>query len=326
MKIRSLINASALMLVFLFASCSILKKKHTTDHLPNYGAGFLSLRDLKVSVGGGVEGALPQMMKSTVNPSGMSIVYKDPRSGGNFYPYVSEGISVDLFSQNSLTGLFGGINYSSSTTTYKSSDLVSDYFSVNRLEIPVYLKLREGSLAKTNHLWLLFGGIFSTPLSVNRQYIVNSISGTSADGTAYTYTDANSSQVNNLFLVSSSVGYETYLWHSVRGVIFIAGSYSINSQYNMDYIQFVPQPINGNPNGNTQPIIIQQTSPGRVAASPRVTGRLIADDLPSGAAGLLSGGNSVFANYPNYSSHEVRITLGIKLLLDFNKRVTHMEY
>lgn len=277
MKLNALKFALLICLIPLLSigqdSTSVYKEK-----IPTYRPPFLSLRNAKISIGGGFEGALPKMMSSTVNPSGLDIDYKHNRTGGSGYPYISGGISIDIYSENSITGLFGGINYSASTTKYSKENVASDYFSINRLEIPVYLKLRPGAIASTSHLWLLFGGIFSAPVKINRQYSV--YNGTTMDSLAYT--DTNVSQVNKLFLVSTSVGYEGYIGKTVRGVVFASASYSLNTQFNKNYVEFQSNP-DLNPN------------------------------LPAG------GGQSVFASYPNYNSHEIRLTIGVKMLFKLTR-------
>ncbi|QEC76354.1 hypothetical protein [Mucilaginibacter ginsenosidivorax] len=241
---------------------------------------FISFRNAKFSVGAGIEGAFPAMMKSTVNPSELSITYKDTRPDHSKYPYVSGGVALDIYSNNSLAGLLVGVNYSVSTTTYQQDKVATDYFSINRLEVPIYLKFRPGRVDATNHLWLLFGGIFSLPVSVNRQYITAS----SATPDGATFTDTNISQVSNLFLVSGSVGYEGYVMKRTRAAVFLSAAYSVNSQFNRDYIEYNPAVAQG-PNGIT------------------------------------TGGQSVLANFPNYSAHELRFTLGLKIFIKLKKHI-----
>ncbi|MES2275223.1 MAG: hypothetical protein V4592_04320 [Bacteroidota bacterium] len=240
---------------------------------------FLALRNAKLSIGMGLEGAFPAMMKSTVNPSELSIHYKDTRPDNSKYPYIAGGITVDMYSSNSVTGLLGGLNYSVSTTTYQKEKIATDYFSINRIEVPLYLKLRPGAIASKKHLWLMLGGIFSMPVKVNRQYVVNS----SISPNGLTFTDTNVSQVSDLFLVSGSFGYEGYVLQQ-RSAIFLSGAYSLNSQFNTEYIGY--------------------SQPGNVA--PDNTGT----SLP---------GYSVFSNFPNYNSHELRLTLGIKVFFKLSK-------
>lgn len=254
--------------------------KRQVDDIAAPSSKFMSFRNAKFSVGAGIEGAFPAMMKSTVNPSELNIQYKDTRPDHSKYPYVSGGLALDVYSNNSLAGLLIGVNYSVSTTTYQQEKIATDYFSINRIEIPLYLKFRPGRVDSKNHLWLLFGGIFSLPVSINRQFTTNS--STSPNGG--TFTDTNISQVSDLFLVSSSVGYEGYILKKTRAAIFLSASYSLNNQFNKDYIQYTPGAIQG-PDGTT------------------------------------TGGQSVFANFPNYSSHEIRFTLGVKFFIKLRKHI-----
>ncbi len=132
---------------------------------------FFSLRNSKLSFGLGFEGSYPSFIASWSKPSDLGVQYKDTRSTDDSdFPYLAGGISFDIYSDNSLIGLLWGANYSISTTTYQKVDVSTDYFSVSRVEFPAYLKFRPGAVGGKNHLWLLFGGIYSLPASVQRDH------------------------------------------------------------------------------------------------------------------------------------------------------------
>jgi hypothetical protein len=238
-----------------------------------------SLRNSKLSLGIGIEGAFSSTMTSTSKPTGLDIQYKDARTtDGSNYPYLALGATIDLYSDNSLIGLLAGVNYSISTTTYKKENVATDYFSIDRIEVPVYLKFRPGAVGSKNHLWLLLGAIYSVPVTVKRDYV--SSTSTSND---ISYTDNDVSQASNILLASASLGYEGYTSKSTRLVVFATGSYSITPQFNTNYIEYRQANLSSNGSNGT------------------------------------TGGHSVFANFPGFAAHEVRLIFGIKYLFKLGK-------
>ncbi|HVS93592.1 MAG TPA: hypothetical protein VHE59_16250 [Mucilaginibacter sp.] len=199
---------------------------------------FFSLRNSKLSMGLGIEGASSSFMGNASTPTDMIVQYKDTRQSGDSYPYVSGGIAFDLYSDNSLLGLLFGANYSVLTTTYQKENVSTDYFSVTRAEFPFYLKIRPGYVNAKNHVWLLLGGIYSLPLSVQRDYEV-AFSQTQTD---VSYTDQNLSQAMATISASASLGYEGYLTSSksTRIAIFITATYPLSNQFNSSYVEFLP--------------------------------------------------------------------------------------
>lgn len=197
-----------------------------------------SLRNSKFSIGVGLEGSYPSFMGNTTTPSDLNVKYKDTRKGDDSYPYLSASLVFDLYSDNSLLGLLFGANYSILTTTYQKENTSIDYFNINSVEFPLYLKIRPGYVNSKNHVWILLGAIYSLPVTAQREYNVI----TPRFAKDVSYVDQDISQEIATLSASASFGYEGYLTSSksTRGAVFITGSYPLSNQFNANYAEFVP--------------------------------------------------------------------------------------
>lgn len=196
---------------------------------------FFSLRNSKISLGLALEGSPASFMINGSKPKDFKVLYKDQRSSSkNYPPYGSFGICFDFYSDNSLTGLMAGVNWTYLEQTFQSGDTASDFMDMTRLEFPLYLKFRPGYYNDTSHLWLLFGGVYSMGLTCDREHH-NPPSSIDPK-----YIDNDKTQLNSVFSLSVSLGYEFYMGEgkNSRGAFFVTGYYPLTSYINKEYKDF----------------------------------------------------------------------------------------
>lgn len=205
------------------------------EEAPKLKPKFFTLRDARLALGLGSEGSTTFSTLSMGKPKGLKAIYKDPRIGDETnYPYLSIGANIDLFSDNSLTGLLIGANYNFLAQGFQTGDTAVDFFEMDRAEFSASLKFRPGYYNDTSHLWLLVGGSYSIPLSCKTEHFNPPTS------TNNKYVDNNGDQLNSFFSVGLTIGHETY-WGSgnlTRLVLYISGSYTLSSPFNKEYIGF----------------------------------------------------------------------------------------
>lgn len=202
---------------------------------PKLTPKFFTLRNARLALGLGVEGSHSSFIANTSKPKSIKGLYNNPRDENGEIPYAAFCFNIDLFSDNSLTGLLLGANYGFLTQGYQSGDTAADFFDITKLEIPVYLKFRPGHYNDTSHLWLLIGGTYSLNLNSKRDHF-NPPSSSIAS-----YTDKNSDQLTKFFSASLSLGYEFYWGQEKlsRVVIYISGFYPLSSYINKNYKDFL---------------------------------------------------------------------------------------
>lgn len=86
------------------------------------------------------------------------------------FPYLSLSIPFDIYSPNSVIGLYTEASYSIVNWALRDTLIgFADGFKMHTLEIPLYLKIRPGTMGTGRaKFWLLLGGSFALPVISQR--------------------------------------------------------------------------------------------------------------------------------------------------------------
>lgn len=227
-------------LILIVVSIFMFKPKNIyAQEIDNFKVKPFSLHNAKFSFGLGIDGSFTPFNIKANQPKSMKVIYKDPRVDSFDVSYVSAGISFDFYSPNSLMGLMFGVNYSFSDFTVTDVSKTNfDYFSINRLEFPAYLRLRPGKRDAKEHLLILFGGVYNLPISGTRKLITKSFTNYYQEDSI----DNSIDQFNSFLSISTSIGFEFFEGkkNNSRMTAYINFDYPLGNALNNDYKDFKP--------------------------------------------------------------------------------------
>ena len=199
----------------------------------NYRPKFISFHNARFSMGASLEAGF---MVGNNKPSALKVTYKDPLVDKSSAPapFASYGFVFDVYSANSVVGLLSGVDYTGTSICLEKEDGKKDFFDMNCLEIPLYLKFRPGKRDAKGHLWLLTGGVYSLPLTCNRKQF---------DQNLYLlHTDGNKEQLVSYLSLSGSLGYEFFFGSqkNFRLAFYSRVVSPLSNQLNSNYPDFLP--------------------------------------------------------------------------------------
>lgn len=209
--------------IVLFVFCALGAASQELKMKPR----FISFRNARVSMGLGFEMSLatkPAILYHSVGtiPSDTKLSLQDS------FPYLGISLAFDIYSPNSVVGLYSELSYSIYRFGFKDEQLgYSDNFDVRALEIPLYLKFRPGTMgSKRVKMWLLLGGSYVVPISTSR------------NGSRGNY-------VNHYPGVGGAIGMEAKLGRKTLGidadkarfVIYLRANYSLTNKLNVNKLQ-----------------------------------------------------------------------------------------
>jgi|GEM_PF-3023469 len=212
-----------------------------SQDITHYKLKFFTLRNSKLSLGLGGDVSESAWFFESSRPSGLKVNnnYKNVNDTDSlFLTYLSAGLTFDFHSHHSRTGLIFGANYSLSRFSVPGlNSNRSDYFSVQRLEIPAHIRIRTGSRDAVNYAFFMLGGSLSLPVSGQRQFV---------DPNTWNYDvlvkDKSRSQFNTLYTLSACIAQTAFgsKANNSRATIWISGEYPLKSSVNNKYTEFLP--------------------------------------------------------------------------------------
>lgn len=207
--------------------------------IDNFKPKVFSLHNAKFSLGLGIDGSFSNWSIKASQPGSMKVAYKDPRKDSTQVSYVAAGISFDFYSPNSLMGIIFGCNYSFSDLAIADANKSEyNYFSINRLDFPAYLRIRPGSRDANAHLLILIGAVFNLPIKGTRTILSNGSGGFYVEDS----TDNSKSQFKSFLSLSASLGIEFFEGkkNNSRMTGYINCDYPLGNALNEDYADFKP--------------------------------------------------------------------------------------
>ncbi len=197
----------------------------------SFSPKFISFRNMSVSPTLNLQLNFPSAFIGE-KPDG----YKTIGGGGG-----SIGLGMDIYSPNSITGIYMECNYSILSFGIQNNQALIDSFDVTYFAVPVYLKFRIGAKDSRKHFWLALGGSVNFPMSCERKLFNDKT-------LLYTVKD-NGQMVSMYSTLSSILAYEAFNKKDktgLRAVIFLSGDYKMQNILNSNYSGF----DEGNPNTN----------------------------------------------------------------------------
>ena len=193
---------------------------------------FLSLRNFRLSTGISFELSEGSLISYKGTPDNAQVKL------GNLFdtskaPYFNYAIDFDLYSPNSLMGIWTGLGYSVNFFNVQGNNNNYDNIEYRNLEIPLYLKFRTGQRNGKIHAWFAAGISYNFILACNRNYYMY----TSAYN-FYTSSDNNNGQMNNYFSIGGLLGFELVNYGKFRLVVFARSNYAIQNLINNSYNAF----------------------------------------------------------------------------------------
>ncbi len=226
--------------LILFAVISFFTKDFETlyaQKIDNFKPKIFSLHNAKFSLGIGIDGSFSNWSIKASKPGSMKVAYKDPRKDSTQVSYVAAGVSFDFYSPNSLMGLVFGCNYSFSDLTISDVNKAKyNYFSIDRLDFPAYLRFRPGSRDADVHLLILIGAVYNLPISGTRTILSNGGGGFYVEDS----TDNSKNQFKSFLSLSASLGIEFFEGkkNNSRMTGYINCDYPLGNALNAEYIDF----------------------------------------------------------------------------------------
>lgn len=164
-----------------------------------------TLQNAKVSVGFTINGSIANgESKSFMNqftgvlPSDVEVRF-DTTQG---FPNLSLGVNFDIFSPNSNIGFLAGVEYAKNTFQLVEQGTNINYFEINQINIPVYLKWKFGNVQSQGNAFLAAGAAYGIPFKYSKKNSVEEIS------------DKN--DLKNTLSLSSILGYQVRLVKNVK--------------------------------------------------------------------------------------------------------------
>jgi hypothetical protein len=194
---------------------------------------FISFKHSKFSMGASLEAGVA--VKAS-KPATLKTIYKDPRTESSV-PYVSYGLTLDLYSANSVIGFLSGLDFSKFSFGVQESNNRTDFYDIRRIEIPLYLKIRPGKVDGKHHAWILLGGIYNLPEACKREQFDASL----GNGASITVLDQNKEQINSFFSLSGSLGYEAFVLGEqkhLRVAFYSKVTYPLSNELNTEYREY----------------------------------------------------------------------------------------
>ena len=202
-----------------------------------------STRNMRIALGVGYELKLG-ILSIPVNEN---IVFKDKFDTtsvgfGNF------SFDIDLYSPNSLVGLYFPIGYTFGSFTVNDSSNHFDAIQYKKIEVPLYLKLRTGERNGDLHLWFGLGASYNIINSVARNYYVPN----ATTGYVY-YDDLDKNQMKNHMSAGLLIGAEIFNYKTneekgrslqnepgrLRLLTYFRANYNFQNSLNNDYKYFL---------------------------------------------------------------------------------------
>jgi hypothetical protein len=142
----------------------------------------------------------------------------------------SIGLGLDIYSPNSIIGIYSEVNYCISSFGIQNNQSLIDSFKVSYFVIPLYLKFRLGAKDSPKHFWLALGGSINFPLACERNLF---------DGSALLWTDKDEKQMVSIYKsLSTIIAYEAFKnedYSGLRIVIFLSADYKLDNILNTSY-------------------------------------------------------------------------------------------
>lgn len=117
-------------------------------------------------------------------------------------PNLSLGLNFDIFSPNSNIGFLVGVEYAKNTFQLVEQGTNINYFEVSKINIPVYLKWKFGSVQSQGNIFLAAGAAYGIPFTYSKKNSIEEVS------------DKNDLQ--NTLSLSSILGYQIRLVKNVK--------------------------------------------------------------------------------------------------------------
>ncbi len=207
-----------------------------------YPPKFFTLRNARIAVGPGIDLAI------TTNANSLWLKYQGVSTNNKLgvipldtLPLINLNLALDLYAPNSFISFYSEIRYSTFNFTLEASNQV-EAFRTDNLDIPLYLKMRFGSIEKRWHLLWMLGGGYTIPLNVTRNELIN-VRGNYQE----IELDNNNKQFIKSSYLGSMVGLECFLgknlgnnytWDKVKVILFAKFNYRMSNMINNDYSNF----------------------------------------------------------------------------------------
>jgi hypothetical protein len=159
----------------------------------------LSFRNERVAIGLGLEMSGQGLMKFNGAPKEAKVRFENPFDTSKT-PFYNYSLDIDLYSPNSIIGLWSSIGYSKNYFYIQGKNDNADLFYYDKLEVPLYLKLRTGQRNGNLHAWFAAGGSYNISLNCTRKYYFSTQSGY--------IKDQNRKQLRNTFSLGGLIGFE----------------------------------------------------------------------------------------------------------------------
>ena len=197
----------------------------------SFSAKFISFRNMSVSPTLNLQLNFPSAFLGS-KPDGYKII-----GGGG----AAGGLGMDIYSPNSITGIYIEANYSILSFGIQNTQGLIDSFDVSYFSVPAYLKFRIGAKDSRKHIWLALGGSLNFPVSCERKLF---------DDKTLLYTLKDNQQLVSMYPgLSAILAYEAFRKEDktgLRAVIFFSGDYKLKNILNSNYSGF----DEGSPNSN----------------------------------------------------------------------------
>jgi hypothetical protein len=158
---------------------------------------LISFKHTRLAFGLGWEFSFPKTMTFTGVPDDV-VDFGHPTDTLRS-PFNSFSLDLDLYSPNSVIGLYFPIAYSTNYFYVTDTTGNQDLFRSGRIELPLFIKFRTGQRNGNIHFWLGIGGSYNINMNVEREYF------SSFDPYVK---DNNLGQLNNTFSYGGFIGYE----------------------------------------------------------------------------------------------------------------------
>ncbi len=186
----------------------------------SFSPKFISFRNMSVSPALNLQLNIPSAFVGK-KPDG----YKMIGGGGG-----GIGLGMDIYSPNSITGIYMECNYSILSFGIQNNQALIDSFDVTYFAVPVYLKFRLGAKDSRKHFWFALGGSVNFPMSCERKLF---------DDKTLLYTLKEKEQMVSMYpTLSSILAYEAFNKKDktgLRAVIFFSGDYKLQNILNSNY-------------------------------------------------------------------------------------------
>lgn len=222
-----------LILYFIFAMVLLTDYAVSAQKNIKIAPKFISFKYSKFSMGVSLEGGVAAKASK---PANLKTIYKDPRTESSV-PCVSYGLTLDLYSANSVIGFLSGLDFSKFSFGVQESNSTTDFYDIRRIEIPLYLKIRPGKVDGKHHAWILLGGIYNLPEACKREQFEASL----GNGAYTNVLDENKDQIKSFFSLSGSLGYEAFLLGEqkhLRVAFYSKVTYPLSNELNPEYSEY----------------------------------------------------------------------------------------